>query len=286
VKSEAGAMLHWWRILKNHNSHYLIKMKKYILIALGVGSLIEGSLQAQTIAAWNFSAVQAAPITTLAATTGSGTLNLIGFTSSAPSGDVLSTAGTANTSFSEYTLRVRNASGGWSLTAPEYSQGLELDASTVGYQNLNFSFDWYTTTQGIRDLQVQYNLNTANASGWTDIGGTSPTGTYIATPNDYYNAPGSPTISLNLSSITGAANDSSFGIRLVSAYDSTGHTASYASATLASGVTQAYNGTSGNWRFGNLDLTGTALTAVPEPAAYPMLAMGAAAIVGLIRRKK
>jgi len=27
-------------------------------------------------------------------------------------------------------------------------------------------------------------------------------------------------------------------------------------------------------------------TAVPEPAAYPMLALGAAAVVGLIRRKK
>jgi len=253
------------------------------IAAIVVASMATATAQT-TFTAWNFSAAQAAPISTLSATTGSGTLNLIGFTSSAPSGDVVSTAGTANSSFSEYLLRVRNASGGWSLGAPQYSQGIELDSSTVGYQNIDFSFDWYSTTQGIRDLQVQYNLNTANSSGWVNIGGTSATGTYIATPNDYYNAPGSPNISVDLSSITGANNDATFGIRIVSAFDSTGNEPSYASATLASGgVTQPYNGTSGNWRLGNLEFTGTA---VPEPSSLALGGVGVASLLAYRRNRK
>ena len=255
---------------------------------LAVAAVIVASMatvQAQTtFTAWNFSAVQAAPISTLPATTGTGTLNLIGFTTSAPSGDVVSTAGTATPTFSEYLLRVRNASGGWSLGAPQYSQGLELDASTVGFQNIDFSFDWYSTTQGVRDLQFQYNLNTANSAGWVNFGGASPTGTYIATPNDYYNAANPPgNISIDLSSITGANNDPNFGVRLVSAFDSTGHEPSYASATLASGVTQPYNGTSGNWRFGNLDFTGTA---VPEPSSMALVGVGVASLLAYRRNRK
>ena len=124
------------------------------------------------------------------------------------SNDVLLTAGTANPGFSENTWRIRGTShNGWATHAAgaaQYTQGLEADASTVGYQNIQFSFDWYSTTQGIRDLQFQYNLNSGNAGGWTNFGGTSPTGTYIATSNDYYNAPGSPTITVDLSSIPGA----------------------------------------------------------------------------------
>ncbi len=257
---------------------------------LAVAALVVASMatvQAQSVfTAWNFSAVQAAPITSLPATTGSGTATLIGFgyNSGTPSGDVTLTAGTAHSSFSEYLLRVRNASGGWSLGAPQYSQGLELDASTVGEQNIGFSFDWYTTTQGIRDLSVQYNLNTGNSSGWTAIGGTTLAGTYVATPNDYYGAASSsPTITLDLSSITGANNDPNFGIRLVSAFDSTGNTASYASATLVSGSTVPYNGTSGNWRFGNLDLTGSP---VPEPSSLALVGIGIASLLAYRRNRQ
>jgi len=256
---------------------------------LAVAAVVVASLstvQAQTtLTAWNFSAAQAAPISSLSATTGSGTLSLIGFgyNGGTPSGDVVLTAGTANSSFSEYLLRVRNAAGGWSLGAPQYSQGIELDASTVGYQNIDFSFDWYATSQGIRDLAVEYNLNTANASGWTVIGGTTSASTYLATPNDYYNAPGSPNISLDLSSITGANNDPTFGIRIVSAFDSTGNQPSYASATLSGGNTVAYNGTSGNWRFGNLEFTGSP---VPEPSSLALVGIGLTSLIAYRRNRK
>lgn len=259
-------------------------MKKTMLMALTLAPMIQVSAQ-QTITAWSFTATVAAPDNSPAPSIGAGTATTIGMSgyngNTAASDDITSTAGTANSSFSEYMWRIRGTpNNGWTTAAPEYSQGIELDASTVGYQNIVFSFDWYSTAQGVRDLQFQYNLDTANSSGWVNFGGTSPTGTYIATPKDFYNAPGSPTISVNLSSISGANNDPNFGVRLVSAYDSTGNVGTYASATLSSGETVAYNGTSGNWRFDNLTFAGTA---VPEPGIFALAGLGIAGL--LIRRR-
>jgi len=250
-----------------------------------MAALIAASLSAahaQTITAWNFSSVVASA-NSPAPTTGSGTATIIGMTGG-PLGDITATTGTANTAFTEDLWRVRGATAnGWVGTAAQYSQGAELDVSTIGYQNINFSFDWYSTAQGIRDLQFQYNLNTANAGGWVNFGGTSSTGTYIATAKDFYNAPGSPTITINLPSV--ADNDASFGIRLVSAYDSTGNLAGqYASSTLVSGATVAYNGTSGNWRFGNMDFTGTIIPA-PEPTTLALAGLGGLAALVAVRRR-
>jgi hypothetical protein len=256
----------------------------------GLGLVAAAGAQATTITEWSFSSTVSAPDNSPAPTTGSGTATTLGMTNSYNGGntesdDVLLTAGTANPSFSEYTWRIRGtANNGWANAAPQDSQGIELDTSTVGYQNISFSFDWYSTTQGIRDLQFQYNTNVNNASGWTDFGGTSATGTYIATSNDYYNAPGSPTITVNLSSIAGANNDPTFGIRLVSAYDSTGNIDGYASAQLlSSGLTQAYNNTSGNWRFDNLIFSGTP---VPLPSTVWLMLTGLGGLVGLARRRR
>jgi hypothetical protein len=253
---------------------------------------------ADIITKWDFNAigVQAAPFNSPSPSTGSGTATTLGMTNNYNTGntasdDVVATAGTANKNFSENTWRIRGAQtpagdNGWALAAPQYTQGIELDASTVGYSNVAFSFDWYATTQGIRDLQVQYNLNVANSSGWTNVGGTSPTGTYVATPNDYYLATSTMTavtaITVDLSGIAGTAGDASLGIRLVSAYDSTGNLGStYASASLTGGKTVAYNNSSGNWRFDNLTFTGTA---VPEPTSAALV--GVAGLVFAGRRNR
>ena len=271
-------------------------IKTGIQVALfGASIAAAGTVHATTITAWTFSSTIATADNSPAATTGTGTATTLGMTNTYNGGntafdDVLSTAGTANTAFSEYTWRIRGAQtptghNGWANAAAQYSQGIELDTSTVGYTNVSFSFDWYSTTQGIRDLQFQYNLNVNNASGWTNFGGTSATGTYIAASNDFYNAPGSPAITVNLSSIAGASNDANFGIRLVSAYDSTGHIAGYASAALSSGLTVAYNNSSGNWRFDNLVFSGTA-AAVPLPASVWTLGSGLLGLTGLARRRR
>jgi hypothetical protein len=235
---------------------------------LGV-ELLEGRVVPTTITQWSFSAAAGAPDNSPSPSTGTGTFTTLGMTNSYNGGntandDVLSTPGTMVPGFSEFTIRVRGTpNNGWATHAAgaaQYTQGIELDASTVGFSNIQFAFDWYSTTQGIRDLQFQYNTNIGNSAGWTNLGGTSSTGTYLATPNDYYNASSPPgTITVNLSGIAAANNDANFGVRLVSAYDSTGNVSNdYASATLSGGQTVIYNNSSGNWRFDNLTFTGTA----------------------------
>jgi hypothetical protein len=260
------------------------------LVALALGSALSAHAQS-TITQWSFGSVASAPDNSPAATTGTGTAITLGMTNSYNGGntagdDILATAGTAHPSFVEDTWRIRGTgNNGWANAAPQYSQGIELDTSTVGFQNIAFSFDWYSTTQGIRDLQFQYNTNVNNAAGWTNFGGTSPTGTFIATSNDYYNASASPTITVNLSSILGANNDANFGVRLVSAYDSTGNINGYASAALTGGHTVAYNNTSGNWRFDNLTFAGT-IAPVPEPQDFALMLAALPLIVFAARRRK
>jgi hypothetical protein len=238
------------------------------------------TVAANVIAAWTFPVAPiSAPYNSPAPTFGSGTATSLGMTNNytnasgtgnTTSDDILSTSGTADPNFTENLWRIRGTpNNGWAQAAPQYSQGIELDTSTVGYSNIVFAFNWYSTTQGIRDLQVQYNTG----SGWVNYQGPSPTGTFLATSNDYYNAglsPVNPTIYVNLSGVAAASNNPDLGIRLVSAYDSTGILGNvYASATSTPGDVVPYNNSSGNWRFGNLIFYGNSTTTSTTVAANP-----------------
>ena len=96
------------------------------------------------------------------------------------------------------------------MASPEYTQGIELDTSTVGYSNISFNFDWYSTTQGIRDMQFQYNLTPSNSAGLDELSAPGPSGgrrawfarnyVFMATPNDFYGGANPQTITVNLNS--------------------------------------------------------------------------------------
>jgi len=263
---------------------------------------VVSSLRAQTIITqWNFPTTAGAGDNSPAPTFGAGTATMLGMTNSytytngattlgtgaTASGDVVSTAGVANVSEVEDLWRVRGvkagsntgtANNGWNLSAPEYTQGAEFDVSTVGFQNLSVSFDFYSTTQGVRDLQEQYSLN---GSTWINI--NAPV---VAVSNDYF-ATTSPTNSINFSSITGANNDPNFGIRLVSAFDPAFGNNTYSAASSNNTTQTVYNNNSGNWRFGNITITGTtASVAVPEPGTTGMLTGTLALLVGLYAARK
>jgi fibronectin-binding autotransporter adhesin len=287
----------------------LMKKFAVLLGVFGVGLALPGeNAQAAVITQWSFNGSTStsgtsstSPSNSPAPTTGSGTALTLGMTNpynggSQAADDYPSTKGTADPNFSETLWRVRAnvafangsanqlpngnvSTNGWALYnisgsaahdgAPEYSQGIELDTSTVGYSNITFNFDWYSTTQGVRDMQFQYNLNVSNSNSWTNIGEAigGPAGAvpdaatsnyvFVATPNDYYGGANPQTITVNLSSITGANNDPTLGVRLVSAFDDTGLYQDYVSATLNGGRTQLYNNSSGNWRLGNLTFQGS-----------------------------
>jgi hypothetical protein len=272
-------------------------------LVLAVALVSAPATQAQVIITqWNFTSAVGAGDNSPAPTTGNGTASMLGMTNSytetngaggstlgtgsVASGDIVSTTGIANSSLTLFTWRIRGVKGsgdtgtannGWDLSAPQYSQGVEFDINTTGYSNLTFSFDWYSTTQGVRTLQEQY---TTDGTDWINI--NSP---LQAVANDYFGT-SSPTNTISFNGVSGVANDPDFGVRLVSAYDpsySGAGSPSYTSANVTAGITQ-YNNNSGNWRFADITLEGTAT--VPEPGTTAAITGILALAAGLIYRRR
>ena len=279
------------------------------LVLLGAASLANhASGQALTaITEWNFNNDAVAVNTGPASSTGTGNAATIGFntnyngTQSTDTSDV--NAGTPlssdpGTGGVNNQWRIRGGDGtaspgtgnnGWSSNAPIGSQGAQFLASTVGFSNVQVSFDWSPTAQGEGKLQLQYTLNGSTynnvaANLFTASGGTM-TLTNTASANTvvggYLQATSSAAymngITANLSSIAGAANNPNFGIRLVSA--STG-----ADDTNVAGA--ALNNTSGNWRFDEVTISGAAATTVPEPSSYVLAGVGLIGLGAFARRSK
>jgi hypothetical protein len=164
---------------------------------------------------------------------------------------------------------------GWNLSAPEYSQGAEFLADTTGFANIGVEFNYFCTNQGIRDMAVQY---TTDGNTWTTAQ------SLISVPNDWY---GSGQNAILIPFPASCDNDPNFGVRMVSAYDSTGNIGNqYASATLkGSGKTQVYNDNSGNWRFGTVTIVTVA--SVPEPSTIALLTVaGIAGAIYSFRRNR
>ncbi len=263
--------------------------------------LIATEATAGTITQWDFATVTAGPFNSPAPTVGAGTATVLGmdnttyvygtvaaitgtgtFTTTGKTtigsmafADVLSTTGSPSNK-TENTWRIRGPSNnpggpngtgnGWNLAAPQYSQGAQFSTSTAGFSNISFHFDWFSTNQGVKNLQEQYTLD---GSTWVNINGP-----LTAVPNDF-----APTRTIDFSGIAGAANNASFGVRLVSAYDTTLPILNYGGASGG-----YYNNNSGNWRFGNVGFSGSP-AAVPEPSSILLCSIGAGVILVHARRR-
>ena len=263
-------------------------MNKTTLLSLSCGSLlaVAPAWAQTTITAWNFDNLSVGANANPGPSTGSGLASTLGMsnsynnTNSISNPDVLSSAGSSMGGPNAWRVRGAgaspNAGNGWSSQAPIGTQGAEFDASTAGYSGIQVYFDVNTTAQAEANLQLEYTLD---GSSWINAviayGGSSATiknnissantvlGSYIQfTASSWING-----ITADLSGISGANNDPNFGIRLVNA--STG-------ADDINGNGTPYNNTSGNWRFDNVIISGTA--AVPEPSAFAMIGLGIAAV--------
>jgi hypothetical protein len=260
--------------------------------------------QADTVAEWNFGTLAStAPDNSPAATTG---------TQATSSATTASSVGMANNyaeasySGSAYTFdditndtnstigngnvwRLRGSStqatqsgaNGWSINAPQYAQGAQFTTTTSNYDNIVLSFNWAATAQGIANMQVQYNTNVNNASGWTNVGslltatvGNSSSGGSFQTD----------TINFAAQGITSVNNDATFGVRLVAAYNP--KLGNYASASsVIAGNPAVYNNSSGNWRFADVQIDGT-IAPVPLPATAWLLVSGLGGLGALARKRK
>ncbi len=269
-----------------------------VLASLACGLAATGATAGPTaITQWNFGTVQPAPDNSPAPDLGSGVAKVLGmdnnytfsgnntitgtgtFTFTGPSSvgsvasaDVVATPGDPNGFANAW--RVRGPSNnlgdprgnGWALQAPQYTQGVEFDASTARYSNVSFHFDWFSTTQGVNRLQEQYTLD---GKTWISINGP-----LAAVSNGFLG-----TQTIDFSGVAGVNGDSNFGVRLVSAYDPSLPILNYGSA--AGGY---YNNNSGNWRFADVGFSGTP-AATPEPSSL-LLASIAGGIVAAFARAR
>jgi len=270
-------------------------------LAAGIASIafLSSGAKAQTVAAWNFENDAIAVNNSPAQSSGSatGTAGSIGMniypttTVGVTTDDVLQGAsgdtGTNGVADLTQTWRIRaqNAAGtanGWSSLAPIGTQGATFAASTVGYSNIKVAFDWYATNQGEANLQLEYttdgthftNIPIVNSGGSSDVAiltnstsSNTVTGTYAQITGGQQWA---PDLTATISD-PAAANDPNFAIEMVNA--SMG-------ADCISAKGTALNNDSGNWRFDNVVISGTA---VPEPASLSLLALGA---MGLAARRR
>lgn len=262
--------------------------------------------QAATITQWNFENDAIAANNSPAPSTGTGTASSIGMniyptpnvgvTADDVLDGVTGDTGVNGLADTGQIWRVRaqagtnGAANGWSSLAPVGTQGAVFAASTVGFSNINVAFDWYATNQGEANLMLEYSTN--GGTSWNNVAignpgadgdlsiltnSTSPntvTGSYVQI------AGGSgqgwfPDLTATISD-PNAANDPNFEIELVNA--STG-----ADDISAKGT--ALNNNSGNWRFDNVTISGTAVvTATPEPASFALFGIGLIALVAGSRK--
>ena len=171
--------------------------------------------------------------------------------------DIASTAGSSDSGNTNY-WRVRGgfltgstttAGIGWALQAPQFTQGVEFDVSTLNFSDVVFSFDWFTTNQGVRHMQVQYSNN--GGTNWISIGPVK-----AAVTNGWSNGQ-----TYDFTNVAGVNDNPNFRVRMVSVYDQTLTPPAYASASGGQ-----YNNNSGNWRFDMVTFRGNALRSV-GPAA-------------------
>jgi len=251
-------------------------MKKIVTIAVFVAASVPVAFaQSQVITAWTFENNAIALNNNPVPSTGAGTASSIGMATyptpnvGVTTDDVLqgTTGDTGVNGAANLTQiwRVRaqaganGAANGWSSMAPIGTQGVMFAASTVGYNNISVSFDWYATNQGEANLQLQYTtdgstwhnvpVNPGSASGIALLNNTSSSNTvkgwYLSITGgagqDWF-----PGLTATISDPT-AANNPKFAIEMVNA--STG-----ADCISASGT--PLNNSSGNWRFDNVVIAG------------------------------
>jgi hypothetical protein len=279
---------------KQHSRRIINMKNKKIasMAALLVASM--GAAQAQTITSWTFANDAIGITPNPAPLIGTGTASALGMNNtyngtSVSTPDVLADAGSSSGSPNAW--RVRGVPGtapgnGWSYSAPIATQGAEFAASTAGYTGIQISFDLHTTAQAEANLAVLY---TTDGVSWQDAtlsyGGAGATvlnnttsantimGSYIQFQNTaapWYNG-----ITANLGGVSAVNNDPNFAIEIVNA------------STGADDINQAgalYNNTSGNWRYGNVVISGVAV--VPEPSTLALAGfLGFGALVGFNRLK-
>ena len=149
------------------------------------------------------------------------------------------------------------------------TRGIEIKVSSVGFENVVFSYDLRHSNTSSRHELAQYSLDGVNFIDYAVFdGGQGDT---------WFNAR-----TIDLSSVSGADNNANLAFRVLATF------APGTSGYLASDATKSYAG-SGTWRFDMVTVSGSVLTvtpAVPEPSSTVAALAGLVAIGFIARRRR
>jgi hypothetical protein len=236
-----------------------MKIKNLACLASLILASLSGAQAQNSLAAWTFDNLAIGANSSPQTSTGSGTASAIGLGSS-PS--VVSLAGSSSGGANSWQL------SGWTASAAIGSQGAQFALSTVGYYQIQASFDVYATANAEAALQVQY---TTEGSIWhnatiTSVGtlGVLATntittnslvvGTYLILTNNGTTGWNNQ-VTVNLSGISGVDNDANFAIRIVNA--STGTNCLTTTGAL-------YVNNTGTWTLDNVVVQGVSFDTVAD----------------------
>jgi hypothetical protein len=236
-------------------------MKKivYCLFGLFLSTAIFGQ---NTIALWNYNTITGAPAAPTA-DVGAGTSQAVGSL-------VVATAATGMDPIINNGCGAQNgtAPGAWSFTAnpgaSNESSGVQYNASTVGFQNVLFTWDQRWSNTATNTVRIQYTLD---GTTWTNFTMTSANTTFCngSIDNGRFQNNGLGDqyrrISVNFSAITGVNNNANFGVRILAAnYQSTTEFRQTSNPTLLA--------TGGTWRFDNVSFQGLADVSITSASNF------------------
>ena len=208
------------------------------------------------IALWNYNTIVGSP-TTYNADLGAGTSSIVGTLT-------VAAAATGMDPIINNGCGAQNGlnPGAWAFTAApglaNETNGVQYNVSTVGYQNIKFTWDQRWSGTSVNTVRVKY---TTDGLAWTDFVMTDQNTTYCNGVLDagrfQNNGVGDQyrRISVDFVSILAANNNPNFAVRILAAhYQATGEfRQTVLTSTIASG---------GTWRFDNVKVDGGANTSI------------------------
>ena len=235
---------------------------KYLLVTLFTLTTLL-LLQAQsTVALWNYNTITGAPASP-AADIGTGSSQVIGSM-------VVANAATGMDPVINNGCGTQNGlnPGAWAFTATpgltNESSGVQYNASTVGIQNILFTWDQRWSGTAANTVRLQYTLD---GTTWTNFTMTTANTTFCNGSIDngrfQNNGVGDQyrRIKADFSAITGANNNANFGVRILAAnYQTTTEFRQTSNPALIA--------TGGTWRFDNVSIQGGANVSIAAASNF------------------
>jgi len=236
-------------------------MKNFLFFLITFGITLVGFTQS-TVALWNYNTITGAPASP-AADIGTGSSQVIGSM-------VVATAATGMDPVINNGCGTQNGlnPGAWAFTATpgltNESSGVQYNASTIGIQNILFTWDQRWSGTAANTVRLQYTLD---GTTWTNFTMTTANTTFCNGSIDngrfQNNGVGDQyrRIKADFSSITGANNNANFGVRILAAY--------YQSTTeFRQTATPTSIATAGTWRFDNVSIQGGANVSIAAASNF------------------